>query len=138
MGLFPKDSSLKKVIISRMVQEAKCRITQKIYKEGWSGGISPTWISLLLNAPRAWCNGIGRYTLLRWTVNQDYDVWLSMRGTRHEQRCGSCGLPGDSFPHVFFLLGAAWVRSWAERPSVSYTKVSAVSLGLANSCNYTK
>ena len=38
---------------------------------------------------------------------------------------------------VFFLLVAAWVRSRAERPSVSYTKVSAVSLGLANSCNYT-
>ena len=38
---------------------------------------------------------------------------------------------------VFFLLDAAWVRSRAERPSVSYTKVSAVSLGLAKSCNYT-
>ena len=37
----------------------------------------------------------------------------------------------------FFLLVAAWVRSRAERPSVSYTKVSAVSLGQANSCNYT-
>ena len=37
----------------------------------------------------------------------------------------------------FFLLDAAWVRSRADRPSVSYTKVSAVSLGLANSCNYT-
>ena len=49
-------SSLKKVIISRMVQEAKSSITQKIYKEGWSGGISPVWISLLLEAPRAWCN----------------------------------------------------------------------------------
>ena len=35
----------------------------------------------------------------------------------------------------FFLLVAAWVRS--ERPSVSCTKVSAVSLGLANSCNWT-
>ena len=55
--------SLKKVIISRMVLEAKSRITKKIYNEGWSGGISPKWISLLLNAPRVWCNGIGRYTL---------------------------------------------------------------------------
>ena len=38
---------------------------------------------------------------------------------------------------IFFLLDAAWVRSRAERPSVSYTKVSAVSLGLAKSCKYT-
>ena len=52
--------------------------------------------------PRAWCNGIGRYTLLRWALNQDDDVWLSMRGTRHQQKCGSCGLPGDSFPHGYY------------------------------------
>ena len=38
---------------------------------------------------------------------------------------------------AFFLLDAAWVRSRAERPSVSHTKVSAVSLGLAKSCKYT-
>ena len=25
-----------------------------------------------------------------------------MRGTRHQQRCGSCGLPGDSFPHGYY------------------------------------
>ena len=55
-GPIPKRlNSLKRVIITRMVQEAKSRVTQKIYNEGWSGGIS---------APRAWCNGIGRYTLL--------------------------------------------------------------------------
>ena len=102
-GPVPKRlSSLKKVIISRMVLEAKSRVTQKIYNEGWSGGISPVWISLLLEAPRAWCNGIGRYTLLRWAVNQDDDVWLSMRGTRRQQKCGSCGLPGDSFPHGYY------------------------------------
>ena len=41
-GPVPKRlSSLKKVIISRMVLEAKSGITKKIYNEGWSGGISP-------------------------------------------------------------------------------------------------
>ena len=45
--------------------------------------------------------------------------------------------PEGQHDFLFFLLDAAWVRSPAERPSVSYTKVSAVSLGLANSCNYT-
>ena len=81
-GPVPKRlNSLKRVIITRMVQEAKSRVTQKIYNEGWSGGTSCCWIALMTEAPRAWCNGIGRYTLLRWAVNQD-DVWLSMRGTR--------------------------------------------------------
>ena len=37
----------------------------------------------------------------------------------------------------FFLLDAAWVRSRAERPSVSYTKVTAKSQGQAISCKYT-
>ena len=90
--------ALKKVIITRMVQEAKSRITSKIYKEGWSGGISPTWINYLVEAPRSWCNGVGRYTLLRWSVNQDDDTWLSMRGTRHQHKCGTCGFVGDTFP----------------------------------------
>ena len=38
---------------------------------------------------------------------------------------------------AFFLLDAAWVRSRAERPSVSYTKVMAKSQGQAKSCKYT-
>ena len=106
-----------------MVQEAKSRITKKIYNEGWSGGISPKWISLLLNAPPGMCNGIGRYTLLRWAVNQDDDVWLSMRGTRHKQRCGSCGLPGESFPYGYYhppmcemCIRNAGINTWSLAP----------------------
>ena len=38
---------------------------------------------------------------------------------------------------LFFLLDAAWVRSRAERPSVSYTKVTAKSQGQAISCKHT-
>ena len=37
----------------------------------------------------------------------------------------------------FFFARCCLGKVRAERPSVSYTKVSAVSLGLANSCNYT-
>ena len=25
-----------------------------------------------------------------------------LRGTRHQQRCGTCGLPGDSFPYGYY------------------------------------
>ena len=115
--------SLKNVIITRMVQEAQSRVMHKIYNEGWSGGISPGWIALLTEAPRTWCNGIGRYTLLRWALNQDDDVWLSMRGTRHQQKCGSCGLPGDSFPHGYYhppmceaCIRAADMNAWSLAP----------------------
>ena len=115
--------ALKKVIITRMVQEAKSRITSKIYKEGWSGGISPTWINYLVEAPRSWCNGVGRYTLLRWSVNQDDDTWLSMRGARHQHKCGTCGLPGDTFrygyyqpPHCEACIRAAQLTPWHLAP----------------------
>ena len=63
-GPIPKRlNALKQVIITRMVLEAKSRITKKMYNEGWSGGISPRWVTLLVEAPRAWCNGVGRYTV---------------------------------------------------------------------------
>ena len=48
-------NALKRVILTRMVQEARSRITKKIFNEGWSGGISPGWVALVTEAPRAWC-----------------------------------------------------------------------------------
>ena len=123
-GPIPKKlNARKKVILTRMVLEAKSRIAKKIFNEGWSGGISPRWVTLLVEAPKQWCNGIGRYTLLRWAVNQDDDVWLSMRGTRHQQKCGTCGLPGESFPHGYYqpplcesCICSVGLNSWTLAP----------------------
>ena len=123
-GPIPKKlSALKKVILNRMELEAKSRIIKKIRKEGWSGGISPEWVVLVAGAPKKLCNGTGRYTLLRWAVNQDDDVWLSMRGTRHQQKCGTCGLPGESFPHGYYqpplcesCIRAVKLDAWALAP----------------------
>ena len=110
-------------IITRMVQEAKSKLSQKITTEGWSGGISSSWIAMGVDAPRNWCNGVARYTLLRWAVNQDDDVWLSMRGTRHQQRCGTCGLPGGTFPKGYYhppsceaCIRAADINVWDGAP----------------------
>ena len=91
-------ANLKKVVISGMVREAKSRLAIKIDREGWKGGIDVTWVDLVAGAPKRQCGGIARYTLLRWAVNQDDDVWLSMRGTRHQQKCVHCGLLNSAFP----------------------------------------
>ena len=91
-------ANLKKFIISGMVREAKSRLAIKIDREGWKGGIDHIWVDLVAGAPKRQCGGIARYTLLRWAVNQDDDVWLSMRGTRHQQKCVHCGLPNSAFP----------------------------------------
>ena len=120
--ILKKLSALKKVILARVL-EAKSRITKKIFKEGWSGGISPEWVTLLAEAPKKLRNGTGRYTLLRWAVNQDDDAWLSMRGTRHQQKCGTCGLPGEFFLHGYYqpplcesCIRAIKLNAWALAP----------------------
>ena len=94
-------AQLKRVIIEGMVREAKSRLAIKIEREGWKGGIDQVWVDLVAGAPKRQCGGIARYTLLRWAVNQDDDVWLSMRGTRHQQKCSSCGLLNSAFPYGY-------------------------------------
>ena len=93
---------LKKVIITGMVREARSRLAIKIDREGWQGGIDQVWVDLVAGAPKRQCDGIARYTLVRWAVNQDDDVWLSMRGTKHQQKCVYCGLLNSSFPYGYY------------------------------------
>ena len=102
-------ANLKKVILTGMVREAKSRLLIKIENEGWKGGIDHVWVDLVAGAPKRQCGGIARYTLLRWAVNQDDDVWLSMRGTRHRQKCAHCGLLNSSFPYGYYS------PPWCER-----------------------
>ena len=97
-GVTGRLDRLKKVIIAGMVLAARTQLRKKIVREGWSQGISVEWVDLVADAPKKWCNGIARFTLLRWAVNQDDDVWLTLRGTRHNRLCGVCLKPGDTFP----------------------------------------
>ena len=101
-GVTGRLDRLKKVIITGMVLAAKTQLRKKIVREGWSQGISVEWVDLIADAPKKWCNGIARFTLLRWAVNQDDDVWLTLRGTRHKHLCGVCLRPGDTFPGGFY------------------------------------
>ena len=64
-------ANLKKAVISGMVRETKSRFAIKIDKEDWKGGIDATWVDLVAGASKRQCGGIVRYTLLRWTINQD-------------------------------------------------------------------
>ena len=91
-------AKLKATILAGMQNVARTYLEKKIVREGWSRGISGVWVHLVAKCSKKWCNGIARYTLLRWAVNQDDDVWLALRGTRHQQLCQVCGLPADTFP----------------------------------------
>ena len=92
---------LKQCILEGMIS-AQHRIAQKVGAEGWAGGINYGWLVKLSRVKRSWCNGICRFAVLRWALNQDDDVWLSLRGTRHNQPCQLCGHPTDIFPMGFW------------------------------------
>ena len=97
-GLKGRLSRLKHTVFQGMTLAARSRVKRKIIEEGWSRGITPEWIELTSSLKKKWCNGVARYTILRWAVNQDDDIWLTKRGARHGQRCSHCSSKGDTFP----------------------------------------
>ena len=97
-GLKGRLTRLKHAIFQGMTIAARRRLKRKIVEEGWSRGITPEWVEITSSLKKKWCNGVARYTILRWAVNQADDIWLARRGTRHVQRCSQCSSKGDSFP----------------------------------------
>ena len=93
---------LKQYIIEGMVRAARHRVAQKVDTEGWAGGVSFTWLLRLSGIKKGWCNGICRFAVLRWALNQDDDVWLSLRGSRHKQPCQRCHQSTDIYPMGFW------------------------------------
>ena len=93
---------LKQCILEGMVRAARHRVAQKVETEGWAGGISFSWLLRLSGLKKGWCNGICRFAGLRWALNQDDDVWLSLRGSRHKQPCQRCGQSTDIYPMGFW------------------------------------
>ena len=94
-------------------------IAQKVEAEGWAGGISFHWLLRLSQIKKSWCNGICRFAVLRWALNQDDDVWLSLRGTRHNQPCQLCGKSTDIYPKGFwhFPICESCIRSQEITPA---------------------
>ena len=92
-----------KLVISKSMQVvAQTVLLNKIRAEGWVGGISYQWIEGLSKVARKMCNGIARYAVLRWALNQDDDHWLANPGTRHQLPCARCGSRADCYPWGFY------------------------------------
>ena len=89
--------------ISKSMQVvAQTVLLNKIRAEGWIGGISHQWIDGLSKVTRKMRNGIARYAVLRWALNQDDDHWLANPGTRHQFPCARCGSRADCHPWGFY------------------------------------
>ena len=93
---------VKNVICQNMVLVAQTVLRNKVSTEGWIGGITFRWLEGLTKVPKKMCNGIARYAVLRWALNQDDDHWLANRGTRHQNPCARCGKRADCFPWGFY------------------------------------
>ena len=92
-----------KIAISKSMQVvAQTVLLNKIRAEGWVGGISYQWIEGLSKVARKMCNGIARYAVLRWALNQDDDHWLANPGTKHQLPCARCGSRADCYPWGFY------------------------------------
>ena len=87
---------LKQCILEGMIRAAQHRVAQKIETEGFG------WLAKLSRIKKSWCNGICRFAILRWALNQGDDVWLGSRGTRLHQPCQLCGHPTDIYPRGFW------------------------------------
>ena len=65
------------------------------------GGVSWAWLTSLASLPKAAANGIARFAVLRWAVNEDDDECLRLRtqGDLHaEQPCQWCTVPTRLYP----------------------------------------
>ncbi len=87
-----------------------------------------SWLEKLSRVKKSWCSGICRFSVLRWALNQDDDVWLSLRGTRHNQPCQICGQPTDIYPMGFWHspICETCVRSQAIVPAGLYPDTPAL------------
>ena len=62
------------------------------------GGVSWAWLTHLATMPKLAVNGVARFAVLRWAVNEDDDECLRLRlagSLQAEQRCQLCGPSKD-------------------------------------------
>ena len=65
------------------------------------GGVSWAWLTHLATVPKLAVNGVARFAVLRWAVNEDDDECLRLRlagSLQAEQPCQLCGVHTRLYP----------------------------------------
>ena len=65
------------------------------------GGVSWAWLTSLATVPKLAVNGVARFAVLRWAVNEDDDECLRLRlagSLQAEQPCQLCGVRARLYP----------------------------------------
>ena len=89
----------KKYAVLRQLQAAKQHLLTRIQNNGWPGGISTSFIEELALLPRLSVGQVPRFSLFRWSIGEDADYWLPLRGVTSRKRdCCLCGAEAKQYP----------------------------------------
>ena len=89
--------SLYEAIQVHALQYLQSRVSSQLLP----GGVSWAWLTHLATVPKLAVNGVARFAVLRWAVNEDDDECLRLRlagSLQAEQPCQLCGVPTRLYP----------------------------------------
>ena len=91
-----------KIALYQAIQEHALQyLDSRVSLQLLPGGVSWTWLNKLTTVPKLAVNGVARFAVLRWAVNEDDDECLRLRTTgslQAEQSCVLCGTRTRLYP----------------------------------------
>ena len=91
-----------KLNLYQAIQEQALRYLQsRVSLQLLPGGVSWAWLTSLAAVPKLAVNGVARFAVLRWAVNEDDDECLRLRlagSLQAEQPCQLCGVRTRLYP----------------------------------------
>lgn len=93
------NDKLKKATLVNMITSAGVHFHNRRKQSSWSQSPNSEFCNWLANQPLSIIGAVPRYTILRWSLSEDNDLWLPVRGQFHRTaQCVRCGLIGNKFP----------------------------------------
>ena len=85
--------------LPRLANDAQAHLITRTLTSGWPHGPQATLLEWLSALPLSRLGHVPRYTILRWALTEDNDVWLATRGILSRTApCCICGLSGRQYP----------------------------------------
>ena len=92
---------LKTALYQAVQEHALQYLESRVSLQLLPGGVSWTWLNKLATVPKLAVNGVARFAVLRWAVNEDDDECLRLRtagSLQAEQPCVLCGTRTRLYP----------------------------------------
>ena len=113
----------KKYAVLRQLQAAKQHLLTRIQNNGWPGGITIPFIEELALLPRLSVGQVPRFALFRWSIGEDADYWLPLRGiTSRKRDCCLCGSEAKQYPYGP-AYGALCTLCWSPSTDATFIHI---------------